>query len=158
MRIAARTDNLLLLWKCPSCPLQADGAAPAHQRLNFKHVFDAMSHIVRDGKGPLALWQGVGPTVTRSMALNAGQLLTNDIARSALGKGSGGLGLDQSVAVFGASFLAGTAGAALSLPFDLVKTRIQRMPPPAPGGAQLAGAARAAGVRPWAVHCPCAAK
>ncbi|KAJ3074635.1 hypothetical protein HDU98_010728 [Podochytrium sp. JEL0797] len=110
--------------------MQADGLAPAAQRANYTSVVDAISRIARD-EGILALWKGCGPTVVRAMALNLGMLSTYAEAKSrlepVLGKGSMATNLGSSaVAGFFASFF--------SLPFDFLKTRMQKqMPDPVTG-------------------------
>ncbi|AQK93247.1 Mitochondrial dicarboxylate/tricarboxylate transporter DTC [Zea mays] len=86
--------------------MQADSTLPAAQRRNYKNAFHALYRITADeGEGVLALWKGAGPTVVRAMALNMGMLASYD------------------------QFFA----SACSLPFDYVKTQIQKMQPDANG-------------------------
>ncbi|GAB4835108.1 hypothetical protein Ancab_000016 [Ancistrocladus abbreviatus] len=83
--------------------MQADATLPPAQRRNYKNAFHGIYRIVVD-EGVLALWKGAGPTVVRAMALN-----------------------------MGASTVSGFFASACSLPFDYVKTQIQKMQPDAEG-------------------------
>ncbi|KAJ3331820.1 putative mitochondrial 2-oxoglutarate/malate carrier protein [Blyttiomyces sp. JEL0837] len=102
--------------------MQADGMLPAAQRSNYKSVIDAMTRISKD-EGVLALWKGSGPTVARAMALNLGMLSTYSEAKSRI---EPHLGKNSAATQFGASAIAGFFASFFSLPFDFVKTRLQR--------------------------------
>jgi solute carrier family 25 oxoglutarate transporter 11 len=104
--------------------MQADSLKPAAERRGYKHVFDALARIARE-EGVTSLWRGFEPTVFRAIAMNVGMMATYDIVKEAITKVNG----DN----FSTS-LASSAGAALacvvtSLPFDLIKTRLQNMKP-----------------------------
>jgi len=108
--------------------MQADSLKPAAERRGYKHVFDALLRISRE-EGLPSLWRGFEPTVARAIAMNVGMMATYDIVKEAIVKVNG----DN----FSTS-LASSAGAALacvvtSLPFDLIKTRLQNMKPDAAG-------------------------
>ncbi|KAK4338996.1 hypothetical protein RND71_040458 [Anisodus tanguticus] len=80
---------------------------------NYTNAFHAVYRIVID-EGGLALWKGAGPTVVRAMALN--------------------MSVEFFKVVFlGANIVSGFFAAACSLPFDYVKTQIQKMQPDAEG-------------------------
>ncbi|KAI9311456.1 putative mitochondrial dicarboxylate carrier protein [Zopfochytrium polystomum] len=102
--------------------MQADGLRPAAERRNYKSVVDAMVTIARE-EGVLAWWKGSAPTVARAMALNLGMLSTFSEAKSRiephLGKGT--LATQLSASAF-----AGFFASFFSLPFDFVKTRMQK--------------------------------
>merc|ERR1712190_192495 len=70
---------------------------------------------------------GSVPTATRAMALNFGMLGFNTLAKDKLAD----LGCEKGGAaqVFGASAIAGFFASFFSLPFDYVKTQIQKMKP-----------------------------
>ncbi|KAF4654374.1 hypothetical protein FOZ61_008314 [Perkinsus olseni] len=108
--------------------LQADATLPPAERRNYKGVFDAMSQIVK-AEGVTGLWKGSLPTVTRAMALNVGMLATFDQGKEyfshLMGPGWG--------ATLTASACSGFGASVMSLPFDFVKTRIQKMRPDANG-------------------------
>jgi len=104
--------------------MQSDSMLPAAERRNYSGVGHALSSIASQ-EGPLALFKGAMPTATRAMALNFGMLAFNAQAKEMLQ----GAGLPSGVQVFGASAIAGFAASAFSLPFDFVKTQIQKMKP-----------------------------
>ncbi|KZV25693.1 mitochondrial dicarboxylate/tricarboxylate transporter DTC [Dorcoceras hygrometricum] len=109
--------------------MQADATLPVAQRRNYTNAFHALYRITAD-EGVLALWKGAGPTVVRAMALNMGMLASYDQSVEFF-KDSVGLG--EAATVIGASTVSGFFAAACSLPFDYVKTQIQKMQPDASG-------------------------
>ncbi|KAF6251459.1 mitochondrial substrate carrier, partial [Scenedesmus sp. NREL 46B-D3] len=108
--------------------MQADSTLPVEQRRNYKGVGDAMMRIVKDD-GVAGLFRGGGPTVVRAMALNMGMLASNDQAKEMLE----GAGFKGQTAVLGGAMIAGFFASACSLPFDFVKTRMQKMQKSADG-------------------------
>jgi solute carrier family 25 oxoglutarate transporter 11 len=104
--------------------MQADSTLPPAERRNYKHVFDAFSRIVSE-EGVTSLWNGATPTIARAMSLNMSQLVTYDICKekisAAMGKGH-----DKAV-MFSASMIAAVATSTVSLPFDNIKTKLQKM-------------------------------
>ena len=102
--------------------MQSDNTLPADQRRNYRNVGDAFTRIVRE-EGILELWKGVGPTMVRAMALNLGMLGPYDQAKEIFGKFWGNT-MKTNLA---ASACAGFLAAFLSLPFDNMKTKLQRM-------------------------------
>merc|ERR1712014_36365 len=76
-------------------------------------------------EGPLGLFKGAMPTATRAMALNFCMLAFNAQAKEMLVSA----GAPAGVQVFGASAIAGFFASFFSLPFDFVKTQIQKMKP-----------------------------
>ncbi|KAG7968459.1 hypothetical protein I3843_08G156100 [Carya illinoinensis] len=131
--IEANDGKPLPLYQKALCGLTA-GAIGASRR-HYKNAFHALSRIVAD-EGVLALWKGAGPTVVRAMALNMGMLASYDqsveLFRDSLGFGEG-------ATVLGASTISGFFAAACSLPFDYVKTQIQKMQPDAEGKLPYSG-------------------
>ncbi|KAI9333993.1 putative mitochondrial dicarboxylate carrier protein [Obelidium mucronatum] len=116
--------------------MQADGLLPAAQRANYTSVIDAIIRISKD-EGVLALWKGCGPTVVRAMALNLGMLSTYSEAKSRL---EPILGKNSSATSLGASSIAGFFASFFSLPFDFLKTRMQKQrPDPVTGALQYKG-------------------
>jgi solute carrier family 25 oxoglutarate transporter 11 len=117
--------------------MQADTTLPLDQRRNYKGVGDALVRIVRE-EGAKGLFTGAGPTVVRAMALNMGMLASNDQAKEMLeevGFAKGG-----NVVVLGGAGIAGFFASACSLPFDYVKTQMQKMKPDAAGKMPYTGA------------------
>src|SRR5947209_4220981 len=101
--------------------MQSDGLRPVDQRKNYKSVFDALGRIAKS-EGILALWSGATPTVIRAMALNFGQLAFYSEAKARL-KDTPLPGAAQN---FAASLVSGFFASFFSLPFDFLKTRLQR--------------------------------
>lgn len=101
--------------------MQSDHLKPAAQRSNYSNVLSALTDITRK-EGVLALWRGALPTVLRASALNLGQLAGFSQIKASLQK----QGVAASIAPYPASFLAGFFAAAFSLPFDYVKTKLQK--------------------------------
>ncbi|RZC51535.1 hypothetical protein C5167_019961 [Papaver somniferum] len=115
--------------------VQADYTLPQAQRRNYKNAFHALTRIVAD-EGVLALWKGAGPTVVRAMALNMGMLASYDQSVELF---RDTIGLSEASTVVGASAVSGFFAAACSLPFDYVKTQIQKMQPDAHGNYPYSG-------------------
>ena len=102
--------------------MQSDGLKPAAARANYSSVLDALMRIQR-AEGVTALWAGAFPTVVRAMALNFGQLAFFAEAKSQLKARTQLSGQTQ---VLTASAVAGFFASFFSLPFDFVKTRLQK--------------------------------
>eukprot|EP00924_Labyrinthula_sp_SR-Ha-C_P000966 snap_masked-scaffold_7-processed-gene-9.15-mRNA-1 protein AED:0.08 eAED:0.08 QI:0/-1/0/1/-1/1/1/0/334 len=102
--------------------MQNDGSKPAAERRNYKNVFDAVMRISRE-EGLLSLWKGLGPNILRGMSMNVGMLACYDEAKQMVSKvTSNKVGVQ-----LGSSAVAGFCCAFLSLPFDLLKSRMQNM-------------------------------
>ncbi|KAF2713859.1 mitochondrial dicarboxylate transporter [Pleomassaria siparia CBS 279.74] len=101
--------------------MQSDGLKPAAQRANYTSVVDALARISKN-EGVLRLWAGCYPTVARAMALNFGQLAFFSEAKSQLKTTS----LSSRTQTLTASAVAGFFASFFSLPFDFVKTRLQK--------------------------------
>lgn len=101
--------------------MQADQTLPVAQRRGYKNVFQAFQVILRD-EGFINLYRGCSPTVARAMAVNLSMLVTFDVAKAKLesiyGKGH--------FVTFGATFISGAFTAFCSLPFDNLKTKLQK--------------------------------
>lgn len=104
--------------------MQADSTLPEAERRNYKNVFDAFSRIVKE-EGVTSLWNGAGPTILRACALNVAMLVTYDEAKERLTK-KFGKGHDKAI-LFAASMLSACATSTASLPFDNIKTKLQKM-------------------------------
>ncbi|KAL6714280.1 putative mitochondrial 2-oxoglutarate/malate carrier protein [Lecanora helva] len=102
--------------------MQSDGLKPKEMRANYKSVVDALSRIAKS-EGVFALWNGASPTVVRAMALNFGQLAFFSEAKTQL-KARTQLSTTQQTLT--ASAIAGFFASFFSLPFDFVKTRLQK--------------------------------
>ncbi|KKY20471.1 putative mitochondrial dicarboxylate carrier [Phaeomoniella chlamydospora] len=103
--------------------MQSDGLKPAAQRANYRSVFDALKRITAT-EGIGALWAGCYPTVLRAMALNFGQLSFFSESKAQLNRHAPSLTETQRTLT--ASAIAGFFASFFSLPFDFVKTRLQK--------------------------------
>jgi solute carrier family 25 oxoglutarate transporter 11 len=101
--------------------MQSDGMKPRAQRANYTSVADALSRISK-AEGVSALWQGSYPTIIRAMATNFGQLAFFSESKAQLAKTR----LSEMNKTIAASAIAGFFAAFFSLPFDFLKTRLQR--------------------------------
>jgi len=104
--------------------MQADTMLPEAERRNYRNVGHALSSIVKTD-GAMGLFKGAVPTATRAMALNFGMLAFNTIAKDKLTE----MGVQGPACTFGASAIAGFFASFFSLPFDYVKTQVQKMKP-----------------------------
>ena len=112
--------------------MQSDGLRPRMERANYRSVFDALSRIVKN-EGVSTLWRGGKPTVVRAMSTNFGQLAFFSEAKYQLQAHSTISDHNQTLA---ASAIAGFFAAFFSLPFDFIKTRLQKQTR-LPNGAML---------------------
>uniref|UniRef100_A0A0N5BRH2 Mitochondrial 2-oxoglutarate/malate carrier protein n=1 Tax=Strongyloides papillosus TaxID=174720 RepID=A0A0N5BRH2_STREA len=104
--------------------MTGDGRLPPEQRRNYKNVFDAIFRIVRE-EGLFKLWRGCTPTIMRAMVVNAAQLATYSQAKEMILKSK--VVEDGIFCHFLASMVSGLATTIISMPVDIVKTRIQSM-------------------------------
>lgn len=112
--------------------MQTNAMLPAAEQVHYKHAGDAMASIAKS-EGISGLFKGALPTSVRAMGLNLGMLGGNSISKDFL---SDTLNLGKKsdpLVVFGASAIAGFFASAFSLPFDFVKTQIQKQKPDANG-------------------------
>ncbi|KAI9800950.1 MAG: putative mitochondrial 2-oxoglutarate/malate carrier protein [Piccolia ochrophora] len=101
--------------------MQSDGLKPKENRANYRSVVDALTRIAK-AEGVTALWAGAYPTVVRAMALNFGQLAFFSEAKNQLEETQ----LSPRTKTLTASAIAGFFASFFSLPFDFVKTRLQK--------------------------------
>jgi solute carrier family 25 oxoglutarate transporter 11 len=101
--------------------MQTDSKLPKEQRRNYKHVGDALMQMWRK-EGLAGMFAGNMPVVYRAMSLNVGMLTTYDQAVEELKKYSS----NDDLVKTGAKLLSGFFASFFSLPFDFVKTRMQK--------------------------------
>jgi solute carrier family 25 oxoglutarate transporter 11 len=101
--------------------MQSDGLKPKAQRANYTSVVDALTRIAKT-EGVSRLWAGAYPTVVRAMALNFGQLAFFSEAKNQLKTTN----MSSRTQTLTASAVAGFFASFLSLPFDFMKTRLQK--------------------------------
>lgn len=97
---------------------------PAAQRRGYTGVFNAVIRITNE-EGLRALWHGYTPTLVRAVAMNVGMMASYDQAKQTITHHNGP-GLLTNLA---SSAIAGFCCAFLSLPADMVKTRLQNQHP-----------------------------
>lgn len=102
--------------------LQTDHSLPAEARRNYKSVVDALVRIPKE-EGVLAYWRGCMPTVMRACAMNFGMLAPYDQCKEFMDRAFGVNAYNR----FGSSIVAAVCACLVSLPFDNVKTKYQRM-------------------------------
>ena len=102
--------------------MQSDGLKAKAQRADYRSVIDALLRISKS-EGVLALWSGAFPTVARAMALNFGQLAFFSEAKQQLQTHTS---LSTRTQTLTASAVAGFFASFFSLPFDFIKTRLQK--------------------------------
>ena len=98
---------------------------PFAERRNYKGVTEAFSRIIKQ-EGVLSLWKGVTPTIMRAVSLNVSQLVTYDEVKERLTK-RWDKGHEKKTVMFSASLIAAVVSSTASLPFDNVKTKLQKM-------------------------------
>lgn len=104
--------------------MQADKTLPVNERRNYTGVVHALSDIVKK-EGVGGLFTGAGTTSIRAMALNMGMLASNDQAKEMMKENN----ITGFPATLGASAIAGFFASFFSLPFDYVKTQLQKQKP-----------------------------
>uniref|UniRef100_A0A0K0E5C3 Mitochondrial 2-oxoglutarate/malate carrier protein n=1 Tax=Strongyloides stercoralis TaxID=6248 RepID=A0A0K0E5C3_STRER len=104
--------------------MTGDGRLPPELRRNYKNVFDAIFRIVKE-EGIFTLWRGCTPTIMRAMVVNAAQLATYSQAKQMILNSK--VVEDGIFCHFLASMISGLATTIVSMPVDIVKTRIQSM-------------------------------
>jgi len=106
--------------------MQADPTLPVIERRNYKSAVNAIARIVKE-EGVLMLWKGSSPTIVRGMAINLGMLAPYDEIRERLNVSKGTVDTVGTRLIAAAS--AGLLASIFSLPFDNMKTKLQKMKP-----------------------------
>lgn len=102
--------------------MTAENNRPKEKQKNYKCATEAMRRIAKE-KGVWALWRGTGPSVTKAMVLNLSQLTTYSQLKIYFGEK---YNMPKGLPMFiYASMISGLFSSIVSLPFDLIKTRMQ---------------------------------
>ena len=104
--------------------MQADMSLPEAQRRRYTGFMNAFSRIVSE-EGFLSLWRGSSPTIIRAVVLNLAMLAPFDEAKERLNQFFGKK--DNIEIRLASSAFAGFLAAFCSLPFDNLKTKLQKM-------------------------------
>lgn len=102
--------------------MQSELNLPINQRKNYKNVFDVIRITIRE-EGILTLWRGSFPTVVRAMYINFSLLVPFEYMKSILQP----YVLNFKLKIIYASIVSGAIASILSLPFDNIKTKLQKM-------------------------------
>lgn len=116
--------------------MQADSTLPVEQRRNYKNGLDAMMRMLRE-EGLSGFFSGAGPTVIRGLAINVGMLSSYDSYKAFVGPFLDGK--DGQITRFVGGALSGWTAATVALPFDYVKTLLQKQTPDAQGNLPYSG-------------------
>lgn len=106
--------------------MQNDMKIPFDQRRNYKHAVDGLYQVFRH-EGPTKLMSGASMASTRAIFVTIGQLAMYDTYKQFLIKT--GFFQDNIVTHFSASFFAGATATAITMPLDVMKTRMMNAPP-----------------------------
>jgi len=105
--------------------MQNDTVCPVADRRGYKNVFDALFRIGRE-EGLRGFFTGASPTIARGLSINLGMLMTYDTYKK---WNSSWAGEGTQTNRFFSGFLSGWTAATVSLPFDFIKTRLQKQAP-----------------------------
>lgn len=105
--------------------MQADTVCPEAERRGYKNVIDALLRIGRE-EGLNGFFTGATPTIVRGLSINLGMLMTYDQYKK---WNSTWAGDGTQTNRFFSGFLSGWTAATVSLPFDFIKTRLQKQAP-----------------------------
>lgn len=111
--------------------MQADSSLPESERRNYKGVGNALTRIVSE-EGVTALWRGAVPTMTRACSLNVAMMVSYETAKEKIVEKTGRKPTELYVQGL-ASMLSAFCTAFFSLPFDNIKTKMQKQKPNAAG-------------------------
>ncbi|XP_014768530.1 mitochondrial dicarboxylate carrier [Octopus bimaculoides] len=106
--------------------MQNDIKLPHDKRRNYKHAIDGLYRVVRE-EGPARMFNGATMASSRAVLVTIGQLACYDQIKSSL-LGTGFFS-DNLVTHFSSSIMAGTIATLLTMPLDVMKTRIMNAPP-----------------------------
>jgi solute carrier family 25 oxoglutarate transporter 11 len=115
---------------------QAEGTLRSGERRNYSNCIDAVIQITKQ-EGFTHLWKGATPTVLKTMMIalgsfppyRVGVLAPYEECKQRLKRLWG----DRKGVYVVSSLVAGTFGSLLGLPFDNIKTKVQKMKPDAEG-------------------------
>lgn len=106
--------------------MQNDVKLPPEQRRNYKHAIDGLFRVMRE-EGALKLMNGATMASSRATLVTIGQLSFYDQIKVVLM--STGIFGDNITTHFTASFLAGGIATLITMPLDVMKTRLMNAPP-----------------------------
>lgn len=111
--------------------MQADSVLPVNERRNYTGVVNALTRIVNE-EGVTSLWKGAVPTMTRAISLNIAMMVSYETAKEEIVDRTGRKPTEMYVQGL-ASMMSAFCTAFFSLPFDNIKTKMQKQKPNAAG-------------------------
>lgn len=116
---------------------QSDQTLPVDQRRNYKGVADAFARMYRE-EGLLSFWKGFYISLLRAATMTGGMLSINDEVKERI-VNLRGIKKPDTAANLSAAAVSGVACSFASLPFDNVKTKLQKMKAGSDGKMPYAG-------------------
>ncbi|KAL4239739.1 hypothetical protein ACF0H5_000542 [Mactra antiquata] len=107
--------------------MQNDVKLPPEQRRNYKHAVDGIYRVLRQ-EGPAKCFNGATMASSRAVFVTIGQIAFYDQIKGLL-LGSALFEKDNEILHFTSSFFAGGIATLLTMPLDVMKTRIMNAPP-----------------------------
>ena len=104
--------------------MQADSVLPEAERRNYTGVGNALKRIVTE-EGVTSLWKGAVPTMTRACSLNIAMMVSYETAKERIVEATGRKPNEMYVLGM-ASMMSAFCTAFFSLPFDNIKTKMQK--------------------------------
>lgn len=104
---------------------QSDQTLPVDQRRNYKSVSDAFARMYSE-EGLLSFWKGYLISLLRAATMTGGMLSINDEVKERIVQ-LRGIQKPDTAANLAAAAVSGVACSFASLPFDNVKTKLQKM-------------------------------
>jgi len=106
--------------------MQNDCKLPKDKRRNYKHAIDGIVRICRE-EGPKKLFNGASMAVIRGAFVTIGQIAFYEQVKQVLLQT--GYFKDNVITHFSSSFVAGAGATLLTMPLDVMKTRMMNAPP-----------------------------
>ncbi|CAF1077302.1 unnamed protein product [Rotaria sp. Silwood1] len=106
--------------------MQNDPKLPKENRRNYKHAIDGLVRICRE-EGPKKLFNGASMAVIRGAFVTVGQIAFYEQVKQVLL--ASGYFQDNIITHFTSSFAAGAGATLLTMPLDVMKTRLMNAPP-----------------------------
>ncbi|KAI0223693.1 Mitochondrial dicarboxylate carrier [Lamellibrachia satsuma] len=106
--------------------MQNDVKLPAAERRNYKNGLDGLYRVFRN-EGPAKMFSGATLASSRAVLVTIGQLSFYDQFKQMLLKS--GYFQDNITTHFTASFMAGAVATLITMPLDVMKTRMMNAPP-----------------------------
>ncbi|CAF1276229.1 unnamed protein product [Adineta steineri] len=106
--------------------MQNDCKLSKEKRRNYKHAIDGLARICRE-EGSKKLFNGASMAVARGALVTIGQIAFYEQVKQMLL--ASGVFKDNIITHFSSSFVAGGVATLITMPFDVMKTRMMNAPP-----------------------------